>query len=136
MGTDRRSSCPLVHALDILGDRWTLLVVRDLVFKRRQHYQQFLEAGEGISTNILADRLARLCDAGIVTKVPDSTHGKRFIYALTEKGKALAPVMLELIAWSHDHDPETKVPASYVTRIRAQRGELLDELWAEPETEI
>ncbi len=124
----RRSPCPIVHALDILGDRWTLLIVRDLMFRGRRHYQEFLDAGEGISTNILADRLSKLCCAGLVSKAEDETHGKRFVYRLTDKGKALAPVMLELVAWSHDHDEDTAVPTKFVQRIRREREVVIDEL--------
>lgn len=134
MGTSapqpRRSPCPVVFALDLLGDRWTLLVIRDLLLKNRKYYQEFLDAGEGISTNILADRLQRLVEGGLVTKSPDPEHGKRFVYRLTARGKDLTPLMLELIGWSHRHDPTTHVPAEFARRIEVDRDALVAELLA------
>src|SRR5438105_3846652 len=87
----RRSECPIAFALDLFGDRWSLLVVRDLVFKGRKSFGEFLAAGEGIATNVLADRLERLESAGVITKRRDPDKGTRFVYALTERGIGLVP---------------------------------------------
>lgn len=113
------------YALRALGDPWTLLVVRDLMFKRRATYTDFLRAEEGIATNILADRLARMEHDGIVQRQPGSSR-----YLLTEKGIALAPVLLEMMAWSAAFDPETAASPAFVERIRNDRAALVDEVTA------
>jgi len=87
------------------------------MFKDRKYYQDFLDAGEGISTNILADRLARLEELGIITKSKDPDHGKRFIYGLTDKGIALLPVMMNMIVWAAQFDKETEIPKGYMKRL-------------------
>lgn len=111
------SGCPIRFAAGVLGDRWTLAIIRDLMFKNRKYYGEFLEAGEGISTNILADRLLRLEDAQVIRKLPDPEHGKRNIYELTDKGIALLPVMLSMVAWAAEFDEETEMPESFIKRI-------------------
>lgn len=128
--TDRRSPCPIAHALDLLGDRWTLLVVRDLALNGRRYFHEFENAGEGIATNILADRLKLLVEAGIAEKMRDPDKGSRRIYRLTEKGLDLLPMLLEMIVWSGKHDPDTVVSPAYLKRATRQREALLDELRA------
>ncbi len=122
------SHCPIHFALDVFGDAWSLLVVRDLMFKQKSSYRDFLEGGEGISTNILADRLARLEGAGIITKEVIHTAGARTQYRLSEKGLDLMPMLLEMIAWSARHDPKTAAPKDFVKRVRADREGLIKEL--------
>jgi DNA-binding HxlR family transcriptional regulator len=137
MTRKRRSHCPIHFALEIFGDRWTLLVVRDLMFKGKKNYGEFLSAGEGISTNILADRLSRLEASGIVTKEIDPDQKAKFIYRLTRKGHDLLPVLLEIIAWSSRHDPETAAPKSFARRLRADREGVMAQYrrtWNEKET--
>src|SRR6266700_6877802 len=95
---ERRSSCPVSCTLDLIGDRWTLLVIRDLVFGKSR-YGEFLASPEGVPTNILADRLARLEEAGIVTRKPYQENPPRHTYALTSKGAALRPVLGAVAAW-------------------------------------
>lgn len=116
--TDRRSDCPINFALQTFGDPWSLLVVRDLMFTERRTYSEFLAAGEGMSTNILADRLARLQDLGVISRIG---AGKGATYALTGKGLDLMPAMLELVTWSARHDPATAAPPAFVARIRRDR---------------
>ncbi len=94
-----RSTCPISSSLDVVGDRWTLLIVRDLLFAGYRTYKEFLGAGEGIATNILADRLQRLEAAGIIGSQPEPADKRRLIYSLTAKGRDLAPVLLELSRW-------------------------------------
>lgn len=108
--SDPRSPCPVVFALDTFGDRWTLLIVRDMVLRGFRSYGEFLNAGEGISTNVLADRLKRLEAGGVVTKRPDPDHGAKYLYALSEKGLDLIPVLVEMMRWSLRHDPDTGTP--------------------------
>jgi DNA-binding HxlR family transcriptional regulator len=94
----RRSPCPVACTLDILGDKWTLLVVRDL-FLGRSRFRDFVESPEGIPTNILSDRLERLTNVGIIEQVPAEDGTKRFAYRLTKKGEALGPVLRTIRDW-------------------------------------
>lgn len=105
----RRSRCPVSCTLDLLGDRWTLLVVRDLVFGKRR-YGDFLESPEGIPTNILADRLKRLVETGIVQSRQYSEHPPRLEYALTAKGTDLRPVLRAMVDWGVRHAGGRKPP--------------------------
>ncbi len=104
----RRSSCPIANALDILGDKWTLLVIRDLVLGKTR-YQEFLSSPEHIASNILAERLKQLEAFGIVDRHAYQQNPVRYEYALTEKGKGLQPVLLSLITWGQKHFPGTAV---------------------------
>jgi DNA-binding HxlR family transcriptional regulator len=120
----RRSDCPIHFGLEIFGDPWSLLIVRDLMFKGRSTYTDFLRAEEGIATNVLADRLALLEQQGIVTAQRDPSTGRAIHYALTAKGIDLMPVLLEVIAWSARYDPDTAAEPDFVHRVRADRGGL------------
>ena len=91
--------CPINAALLMLGDRWTLLIVRNLLFARATGFNEIQRAGEGMATNILTDRLAKLIEMGAVEKRPDEQDGRKWIYSLTEKGFDLAPILLELSRW-------------------------------------
>lgn len=117
--------CPINYASAVLGDRWALLILRDLAFKGARRYADFLSKREGISTNILADRLDRLERAGVVAKSKDPDHATRPLYGLTEKGRALIPVLLEIIAWSVTFDTRTEVPETYIDALRNDRATLL-----------
>ena len=113
-----RSPCPIANTLDILGDKWTLLVVRDLLFLGKRLYGEFMQSGEGIPTNILADRLKRLEETGLVTKEPYQSNPVRHQYRLTRKGAELFPVLREIIRWANKHIPGTSVPpASYLEKL-------------------
>jgi DNA-binding HxlR family transcriptional regulator len=103
----RRSPCPVACTLDVLGDRWTLLVVRDL-YLGRSRFKEFEASPEGIPTNILSERLARLVQQGIVEQVPAGDTPKRMAYALTEKGKALTPVLRAMRDWGLEWVAGTK----------------------------
>jgi DNA-binding HxlR family transcriptional regulator len=117
MRSDRRSSCPISVALDLLGDRWTLLVVRDLLLFGKSTYGEFLASGEGIATNILAERLKRIEAAGLVVR---QKTGRTTRYAPTAKGIDLVPTLLELIAWSGRHE-ETAAPRAFLERLATER---------------
>ena len=97
-----RSACPVACALDLFGDRWTLLVVRDLL-SGKSHFKEFLASPEGIATNILAERLARLASNGLVERYPSSDIAGREAYRLTEKGRSLRELMKQLKAWGLNH---------------------------------
>lgn len=105
-----RSSCPIACSLDLIGDRWTLLVIRDMMFFKKQRFEEFLESPEGISTNILANRLKSLEELGLVEKQPYGNHSRRMNYHLTERGKSLRPVLKAMIAWGLKHIPDTEIP--------------------------
>lgn len=99
MSTRERSGCPMSLSLELLGDRWTLLIVRDMIFAGKTHFREFLQSDEGISSRTLAERLQTLQDEGIVTKSDDPTHKLKAIYRLTEAGIDLLPVLATLGAW-------------------------------------
>lgn len=125
----RRSGCPISIALELLGDPWSLLIVRDLMFKGLNSFGDFLGAGEGIASNILTDRLARLVHAGILRKQRGALDRRRFVYRLTAKGLALAPVLIELVLWSDAHE-ETDAPREMIKAMREHRAEFLREIRA------
>ena len=105
-----RSACPITNTLDLLGDKWTLLVVRDMLFLGKGLFGEFLESAEGISTNILADRLKRLEQAGVVDKQAYQDNPIRHRYRLTEAGLRLRPVLIALIEWGSMHIEGVYVP--------------------------
>ncbi len=102
--TKRRSRCPLNASVEMLGDRWSLLIIRDMMLRGARTYKEFLEGDEGIATNILADRLRKLSAYGIVTTGPDPGDGRKVIYLLTPKGIDLAPVLTEMVLWAAGHE--------------------------------
>lgn len=123
-----RSHCPINFAQEAFGDKWSLLIIRDLMFKGKKYYGDFLQSEEKISTNILADRLTKLEDQGFVSKSVDNENRSKFIYSLTPKGLDLMPMLLEMIAWSARYDPETDTPAEFIEKLRGDRQMLIDEL--------
>ena len=125
--TGERSGCPISIALETLGDAWSLLIVRDLMFKGRESFQDFARAEEGIATNILTDRLRRLEAAGIVVKRRDANDGRRTCYRLTGKGIDLAPVLTELVVWSARHHA-TEAPEEAVTQMVNDRKRFLAQI--------
>ncbi|KAM3090060.1 winged helix-turn-helix transcriptional regulator [Phormidesmis sp. 146-35] len=110
MTQPRRSTCPVSCTLDLIGDRWTLLVIRDMMFFEKQRFEEFLDSPEGISTNILANRLKLLEELGLAEKQPYSNHSRRMNYQLTEKGKSLRPVLKVITAWGLKHLTDTQIP--------------------------
>jgi DNA-binding HxlR family transcriptional regulator len=110
----QRSSCPIANALDLLGDRWTLLVIRDLLFVGKRRFGELANSPEGIPTNILSDRLRRLEECGVVTKVPYQLRPKRYEYQLTDKGRDLSPLLRALIEWAMRHLPDVAAPPAGV----------------------
>ncbi|TIV71705.1 MAG: helix-turn-helix transcriptional regulator [Mesorhizobium sp.] len=99
MSTRERSGCPISLSLEVIGDRWTLLIIRDLAFAGKKHFREFLHSDEGISSRTLAERLQTLQDEGILTRSDDPSHGLKAIYRLTEAGIDLLPVLATLGAW-------------------------------------
>lgn len=134
--TKRRSDCPINFAVELFGDRWTLLIIRDLMFKGKHYYKEFLEAEEGIATNILADKLSALEEGGIISKTVDPTHRSKQIYKLTKKGIDLMPVLVEIIMWSAKYDKDSAIVMKFVKSVKRDKvglisqisGRLVDEL--------
>jgi DNA-binding HxlR family transcriptional regulator len=114
----RRSSCPVACALDVLGDRWTMLVIRDL-FRGLTRYGEFLACPEGIPTNILAERLQRLETAGLITSEPYQQNPPRYAYMLTPKGADLKPVLGTLATWAMRHVPRTQPDRELAAALRS-----------------
>jgi DNA-binding HxlR family transcriptional regulator len=103
MATREKSGCPINLSLELLGDRWTLLIIRDMIFAGKRHFREFLQSDEGISSRTLAERLQTLQDEGILTRGDDPTHALKAIYRLTEAGIDLLPVLATLGAWGSRH---------------------------------
>jgi DNA-binding HxlR family transcriptional regulator len=120
-----RSHCPINFALEIFGDRWSLLILRDMVFRGKRTYGEFLASEEGFATNILAGRLERLMGSGILVRKPDPGDGRKDVYSLTEKGLDLIPMLFEMTAWSAKHDSrsEAKRIPRLIERIRKDNRE-------------
>lgn len=114
-------------SLEILGDRWSLLIIRDLMVRGFRTFKQFEDSGEGIATNILANRLKRLEAAAIITAEADGSDGRRVNYRLTEKGIDLAPVLLDLLIWGTRHE-ETGAPCAVIAKMAKQREQVLAEV--------
>jgi DNA-binding HxlR family transcriptional regulator len=128
-----RSGCPINLTLEVLGDRWSLIVVRDLMFGNRRHFRELqARSEEGIASNILADRLKRLTQSGLVTRAHDPRHSQKGIYSLTEKAIQLLPLLVQMGAWGRRH-----LPAAPALAVRAQ---LLEEggpaLWSAFQDEL
>ena len=114
MRQDTRSTCPISTGLEIVGDRWTLLVIRDMMFAGKRHFREFLQSEEGVSSNVLADRLAMLVERGLVTRAGDPAHAQKAIYSLTELGVSLLPVIASLSKWTQTHYAQTRRPEARV----------------------
>lgn len=122
-----RSGCPVSVSLELLGDRWSLLIIRDLMIRGFRSYKEFLQSGEGIATNVLAHRLKKLTAGGIIEVRADPLDARRLNYRLTRKGIDLAPVLLELLIWGARHEP-TAVPGTLLEQMELNRDKLLAEV--------
>ena len=122
----RRSGCPVSISLERFGDRWSLLIIRDLMVRGYRTFKEFQGSGEGIATNILADRLKKLETSEIITAEAEKADGRRVNYRLTKKGIDLAPVMLELLIWASQHE-ETAAPCALMAEMAKNREAVLAE---------
>jgi DNA-binding HxlR family transcriptional regulator len=122
-----RSGCPISISLEIFGDRWSLLIVRDMMFSGFSTFKEFAAAAEGIATNVLADRLERLEDAGIIHRQRDPDDGRKTIYRLTPKGMDLAPMLVEMVIWAARYE-NTEAPLATVKRMKTNRARFIAEL--------
>jgi DNA-binding HxlR family transcriptional regulator len=123
----RRSGCPVSMALERFGDRWSLLIIRDLMVRGFQTFKEFQESGEGIATNILASRLRRLETAGIIVAESDKTDARKLNYRLTGKGIDLAPALLELLIWGARHE-HGGASCSLILKMEENRDQILAEV--------
>lgn len=121
-------NCPIFFSLEIFGDKWSLLILRDILHFNKKHYNEFLESEEAISTNILADRLKKLESEGIISKRRDPDNKKQFIYSPTKKCLDLVPIILEIAVWGAKYDPDTKAPVEEMTKIRENRKEYIENI--------
>src|ERR1700716_1922471 len=116
MREDQRSGCPINLTLEVVGDKWSLLIIRDMIFGNRRHFRELLtQSEEGIASNILADRLKRLGEQGIITKANDPSHKQKSIYSLTEQGIELLPLLAQMATWGRKY-----LAVSEELSIRAQ----------------
>ncbi len=127
LNSKRRSGCPVSISLESFGDRWSLLIIRDLMVRGYRTFKEFQESGEGIATNILADRLRRLEASGIIVAEEEETDGRRVNYRLAEKGIDLAPVLLELLIWGAQHE-QTGAPCALIANMEANREQVVAEV--------
>ena len=114
-----RSHCPVSLALEAIGDRWSLLILRDLIMRGKRHYQDFLNSEERIATNILADRLGRLERQGLISKSQDPEDKRQFRYSPTQKGLDLLPVIVEMARWSKKYNPHLDPASPLLRRLEA-----------------
>ena len=122
--------CPVHFGVRIFGDRWSLIIVRDMLFRGSTRFQDFLDAAEGISTNVLSDRLSRLEAQQIISRQRDPANGRQVLYELTEKGKDLLPILLAVIGWAEKYAPETSISSEMGERIRTDLSGVQNELRA------
>ena len=134
--TEPRSYCPVNLSLEIFGDTWTLLVLRDMMFAGKRHFRELLQCDEHISSNILADRLARLVEHGLLTKSEDPTHKQKAIYSLTEKGIELLPIVVQIGAWGSKWVPDAKKLDAVSRKFLREFQEGGPRLWAKRMDEL
>ena len=135
-----RSHCPINYTLEHFGDKWSFLIIRDLMFKGKRHYNEFLEAGEKVSTSVLGDRLKKLEEMGIISRGEDNVKKSRIRYSLTQEGIDLLPILIEMIIWGSVHDELTESPKEFMDQasknkdsmIRQIRENLIREHLSEP----
>ncbi|MGC5615453.1 winged helix-turn-helix transcriptional regulator [Georgenia sp. Z1491] len=127
MATTGRSGCPINLAVELFGDRWTLLILRDIVFDDRRHFRELLRGSdERITSSVLADRLDRLTESGILTRSGDPTHKQKAIYSLTDRGVDLVPVLATIGNWGATHCPADPDRAASARELHYE----LPETWA------
>ncbi len=120
-----RSACPINYSLETIGDGWSLLIVRDIVYFGKKTYGEFIAAGEGIARNILANRLARLEQNGILTKTPHPKDGRKDIYGLTERGLDLISLLLDMADWGAHCYKEADAPAWWLAAVCDNRATII-----------
>jgi DNA-binding HxlR family transcriptional regulator len=132
MRGEHRSGCPINLTLEILGDKWSLLIIRDMIFGNRRHFRELLtRSEEGIASNILADRLKTLVAQDIVTKADDPSHKQKAIYSLTERGIELLPILAQMAGWGRKYLPVTEELGIRAQLLQEGGPAMWDEFMAE-----
>ncbi len=130
-----RSNCPISLSLEVFGDTWTLLILRDMMFGGKRHFRELLQSDEHISSNILADRLRTLVEHGLLTKTDDPTHKQKAVYSLTEASIELLPIVAQIGAWGRRHRPESErldsATKAFLRKLHTGGPPLWDELMAQ-----
>ncbi len=116
-----RSLCPINLVLEAVGDSWSMLIIRDLMLRGHTSYQAFLRSDERIATNILADRLQKLEQNGLISKVADPADARKYIYALTQKGADLAPLLIEMTLFSLKHEHRIEMPKEVISEMQKNK---------------
>ncbi|WDE06645.1 helix-turn-helix transcriptional regulator [Thalassomonas viridans] len=124
----RRSDCPISNVLDFVGDKWSLLILRDLMFFGKHSFSELQNSDEKMATNILSKRLETLEQDDLVSKQTDPSDKRKKVYTLTPKGKDMLPIMLEMMIWSSKHDPNTNAPKLFIERAINDRENLISDL--------
>ncbi|PLR76156.1 transcriptional regulator [Bacillus sp. V3-13] len=120
-----RSDCPINFSLEMMGDSWSLLLIRDIVFAGKKTFGEFLSSDEGIARNILTSRLNQLTEKGILVKKPHPTDKRKDLYELTDKGLDLIPILLDLSAWGAKHEPLTRHAQAWLADVHLAREQLI-----------
>ncbi len=122
-----RSHCPINFTLEHFGDKWSLLILRDLMFKEKRHYNEFLESDEKVSTSVLGDRLRMLEKLGIISKGKDDVKKSRIKYSLTKKGLDMLPILIEMIIWGGHYDDKSEAGKVFLTQATKNREFLISQ---------
>ncbi len=123
-----RSHCPINFTLEHIGDKWSLLILRDLMFKEKRHYNEFLESDEKISTSVLGDRLRMLEENGIILKEQDDVKKSRIKYSLTKKSLGMLPILIEMIIWGGFNDDKTEAGKDFLEQATKNRDQLISSI--------
>ena len=123
-----RSRCPINLTLEVFGDKWSLVIIRDIMFESKRHFRELLQSEEKIASNILTDRLNKLESEGIISKSPDPEHKQKFIYSLTAAGIDLLPLMVEIGAWSRKHRDVDPAKGKHAESLVKGGKEMLKEI--------
>lgn len=130
----RRSDCPIANILDLVGDKWSFLILRDMLFFGKRSFSDLKSSEEKVATNILTSRLEKLEHDGLIVKHPDPSDGRKKIYSLTQQGRDTLPIMLEMMIWSSKYDPDTNVSAALIERAINDRHNLINDLLSRLDT--
>lgn len=121
----KRSTCPISFALEVFGDRWTLLVLRDLLLNSRSRYRELMACDEGIASNVLADRLKRLEQRGLIRKERDPKDARQYVYKPTQLAVGVVPMLIEMIVWGARNGRNTSVDPKFIRRFETDRERLV-----------
>lgn len=121
------SHCPIAYMLDLIGDRWVLLIIRDIIFRQKSYFGDFANSKESIATNVLSDRLKRLEEQGIISKKQDEDNLSKYIYSLTDMGLDLLPIMVEMILFAGKYDKQTAASKDFLANLKRNKQKFINE---------